>query len=100
MQVEKNEIFISYFFFTLYFRALSTCLNLLHCPLDIKSFGGLILNLLRLLGINNCNINDQNQLCSNQKRIIILKELFAYWTKTNDDTYCRLVLYYHGTASF
>lgn len=92
--------FISHFDYFIYFRTLSSCLESLRCPLTIKSFGGLILNLLRLLGINNCNINDQNQLCSNQKRIIILKELFAYWTKTNDDTYCKLVLYYHRTTSF
>jgi len=89
MQVE-NKNFFFFVFILQSFRALSTCLKSVHCPLDVKSFGGLILNLLRLLGINNCNTDDQNQSCPNEKRFIILKELFTYWTKTNDDTYCKL----------
>jgi hypothetical protein len=90
MQVE-NRISIVNFSFIRFCRALSTCLESVHCPLEVKSFGALIVNLLRVLGIDNCNIEDQNQLCPNEKRLIILKELFTYWTKTSDDAYCKLV---------
>jgi hypothetical protein len=83
--------FISHFDYFIYFRTLSSCLESLRCPLTIKSFGGLILNLLRILGIDKCDIDDQNQSCPNEKRAIILKRLFTHWSKSNDDNYCQLV---------
>ncbi len=86
MPVDNNKSLISYLFLDI-FRDLSSCLETLHCPINVKSFGSLIVNLLHLLGINDCNTDDQT--CPNEKRLIILKELFTHWTKSNDDTYCK-----------
>ncbi len=62
------------------FRALASCLQSIHCPINIKSYGSLILNLLHLLGIHNCHINDLNSSCPNEKRIVILHDLLTHWT--------------------
>ncbi|CAF1040921.1 unnamed protein product [Rotaria sordida] len=59
---------------------LATCLESIHCPLNIKSYGSLILNLLHLLGINNCNDNDLKSSCPYEKRLIILHNLLTHWT--------------------
>ncbi|UJR08522.1 hypothetical protein I4U23_012785 [Adineta vaga] len=73
-------------------RDFSSCLDSLRCPLSVKSNGGLILNLLRLLGIDKCNLNEQqNQLCSHDKRLVILKRLFAYWSHNKDNSYCHTI---------
>jgi len=56
---------------------LGSCLQSIHCPLNIKSYGSLILNLLHLLGINNCNLNFS---CPNEKRVNILQNLLTHWT--------------------
>jgi hypothetical protein len=72
------------------FRALASCLESIHCPLNIKSYGSLILNLLHLLGISNCDNNDRNSSCPNEKRSIILHNLLTHWTDnrvTNNDDY-------------
>ncbi|CAF3532145.1 unnamed protein product [Rotaria sp. Silwood1] len=59
---------------------LATCLESIHCSVHIKSYGSLILNLLNLLGINNCNDNDIKSSCPNEKRVIILHDLLTHWT--------------------
>ncbi|CAF3886240.1 unnamed protein product, partial [Rotaria sp. Silwood2] len=59
---------------------LATCLESIHCPVNIKSYGSLILNLLHLLGINNCNNNDLKSSCPNEKRVTILHNLLTHWT--------------------
>jgi hypothetical protein len=86
MQVRGN-LFVA--FINSSFRALSNCLESLHCPLNVKSYGSLTLNLLRLLGIHNCNTDEQNQLCSNEKRAIILQKLLTHWTPSITDDYCK-----------
>ncbi|CAF3865893.1 unnamed protein product [Adineta steineri] len=72
-------------------KAFSSCFDSLHCPLSVKSYGSLILNLLRLLGIDKCNIDDQHQLCPHEKRSIITKKLFTYWSHNKDDNYCHTI---------
>lgn len=55
----------------------------------MKSFGGLIVNLLRLLGIDNCQLDEQISSCTHEKRMIILRELFTETNKHDDQTYCK-----------
>jgi hypothetical protein len=68
-----------FFFFLFHFsyRSLGSCLESIHCPLNIKSYGSLILNLLHLLRINNCDLNFS---CPNEKRVHILQNLLTHWT--------------------
>lgn len=68
---------------------LSHCLQPLHCSTSVKSFGGLIVNLLRLLGIDNCQLDEQISSCTHEKRMIILRELFTETNKHDDQTYCK-----------
>ncbi|UJR37711.1 hypothetical protein I4U23_030406 [Adineta vaga] len=60
--------------------ALTTCLQSIHCSINNKSYGSLILNLLNLLGLNNCQHNDLHTSCPNTKRVIILHNLLTHWT--------------------
>ncbi len=58
-------------------RALASCLQSINCPINNKSYGSLILNLLHLLGIHNCELNTS---CSHEKRSVILRDLLTHWT--------------------
>ena len=91
ISLSLSRFFLDHLFFFFLFSVLSTCLQPLHCPTNVKSFGGLIVNLLRLLGIHNCDTDDRNLSCPHEKRLIILHELFTYATKINDESYCKLV---------
>lgn len=71
-----------------------------------KSFGSVIVNLLHLLGISDCQRVDQHLPCPNAKRLIILHALLTHWTDTRvadqvnshgrnveqDGSYCQYVL--------
>lgn len=61
-------------------RTFASCLQSIHCPLNIKSYGSLIINLLHLLDIDNCHANDLHSSCSNDKQMIILHDLLTHWT--------------------
>lgn len=73
-----EEPFVDYILIK-YSRELAACLGSINCPLDIKSYGSLILNLLHLLGVNNCHHDESNSSCPHDKRIIILHNLLTYW---------------------
>ncbi|CAF3554641.1 unnamed protein product [Rotaria sp. Silwood1] len=72
-------------------RTFSTCLDSIQCPVNIKNFGSLILNLLRLLGLNSCYTDDINQLCPHDKRVMIFQILSTQLSRNKDDDYCKLV---------
>ncbi|CAF1292759.1 unnamed protein product [Rotaria sp. Silwood1] len=70
-------------------RTFSTCLDSIQCPVNIKNFGSLILNLLRLLGLNSCYTDDINQLCPHDKRVMIFQILSTQLSRNKDDDYCN-----------
>jgi len=82
MPVRPNFILfymrVYFFFFSL--RALTSCLESIHCPSTVKSHGSLILNLLHLLDLKNC---DWTSSCPNHQRLLILQNLLTYWTDKN-----------------
>ena len=78
--------------FILFFSALAACFDSLHCPLNVKSSGSLIYNLLRLLGVHFCSIVDEHQPCSNEQRLIIFQRLLSFWTRNRNQDYCKSVL--------
>ncbi|CAF0800440.1 unnamed protein product [Adineta ricciae] len=67
--------------------ALATCLQSIHCSISNKSYGSLILNLLHLLGLNNCQHNDLGTSCSHTKQVIILHNLLTHWTAQKTSNY-------------
>ncbi|CAF2081350.1 unnamed protein product [Rotaria magnacalcarata] len=61
-------------------RELASCLASIHCSVVNKSYGSLIINLLDLLGVNNCNdVVHSKSSCSSGRRSIIFKHLFTHW---------------------
>ncbi|CAF2736251.1 unnamed protein product [Rotaria sp. Silwood2] len=73
-------------------RTFSTCLDSISCPVTVKNFGSLILNLIRLLGLNYCYTDDINQLCPHAKRVMIFQILSTQLSKNKDDEYCNNIL--------
>ncbi|CAF3091355.1 unnamed protein product [Rotaria socialis] len=86
-------------------KELASCVAPIHCPVANKSYGSLIINLLHLLGVNNCNdAVDSKSSCSSGGRSIIFQDLFTHWgySQFNDfddyeessekiDSYCHTI---------
>ncbi|CAF2179269.1 unnamed protein product [Rotaria magnacalcarata] len=70
----------------------SACLDSIHCPSSVKSFGGLTVNLLRLLDLDNCRVDDFNPPCPHDKRVVIFQTLSTQLNQTMDDNYCNNII--------
>ncbi|CAF0929408.1 unnamed protein product [Didymodactylos carnosus] len=57
-----------------------SCVNNIHCPPTIQSHSGLIINLMKHLGMNNCEID---ALCPHDKRLQIFIQLLTRWTTSH-----------------